>query len=81
MSIAAHQEFLDIFGSEVQLTLLQTNKKHILSHQHIYATFYRLLDPRGLERKKINWNYVLLKDLDKLAKHKLIFSFLETAKL
>ncbi|UZJ64963.1 A/G-specific adenine glycosylase [Sphingobacterium sp. KU25419] len=52
MSIAAHQEFLDIFGSEVQLTLLQTNKKHILSHQHIYATFYRLLDPRGLERKK-----------------------------
>lgn len=81
MSIAAHQEFLDIFGSEVQLTLLKTNKKHILSHQHIYATFYRLLDPRGLERKKINWNYVLLKDLDKLAKHKLIFSFLETAKL
>lgn len=81
MAIVDHQEFLDVFGSDAALTLLQTNKKHILSHQHIYATFYRLLDPRGLEQKKINWNYVLLKDLDKLAKHKLIFSFLETAKL
>lgn len=81
MEITVHPEFLDLFGSEVALTLLQTNKKHILSHQNIYATFYSLLSSRDLERKKVNWNYVLLKDLDKLAKHKLIFSFLETAKL
>ncbi|UIR55541.1 A/G-specific adenine glycosylase [Sphingobacterium sp. SRCM116780] len=81
IEIVGKEEFMAIFGSEVQLELLQTNKKHILSHQNIFASFYRILTPFSLDQKKINWNYVLLKDLDKLAKHKLIFSFLETAKL
>ncbi len=81
LEITAHPEFLALFGPEVTISLLQRNKKHVLSHQNIYATFYSVLSSRDLEQKKVNWNYVLLKDLDKLAKHKLIFSFLETAKL
>ncbi|MFD2903017.1 A/G-specific adenine glycosylase [Sphingobacterium anhuiense] len=81
LEITAHPEFLALFGTEVTISLLQRNKKHVLSHQNIYATFYSVLSSRDLEKKKVNWNYVLLKDLDKLAKHKLIFSFLETAKL
>lgn len=50
--------------------------KHILSHQNIYARFYRLENLPEVKGKKEEWNYFLSENLDKLAKHKLIFSFL-----
>lgn len=50
--------------------------KHVLSHQNIYARFYRLSGINGVLEKKDSWNYFLLENLDKLAKHKLIFSFI-----
>ncbi|TJZ60445.1 A/G-specific adenine glycosylase [Sphingobacterium olei] len=50
--------------------------KHILSHQNIYARFYRLENLPEVKEKKEEWNYFLSENLDKLAKHKLIFSFL-----
>lgn len=50
--------------------------KHILSHQNIYAQFYRLSGANIPKRKKDNWNYCMSENLDKLAKHKLIFSFI-----
>lgn len=50
--------------------------KHVLSHQNIYAKFYRINDVESIQEKKDSWDYYLLENLDKLAKHKLIFSFL-----
>lgn len=50
--------------------------KHVLSHQNIYAKFYRISDLNQINNEKEEWNYVLLEKLDRLAKHKLIFSFI-----
>lgn len=52
--------------------------KQVLSHQHIFAQFYLLPEGMTVKNKKINWLYTLSENLDKLAKHKLIFSFLRT---
>ena len=50
--------------------------KHILSHQNIYARFYRVKEIFDVSEKKPNWHYCFSEKLDKLAKHKLIYSFL-----
>lgn len=50
--------------------------KHVLSHQNIYAKFYIINDLDQINNEKEEWNYVLLEKLDSLAKHKLIFSFI-----
>ncbi|WP_166332496.1 A/G-specific adenine glycosylase [Sphingobacterium chungjuense] len=52
--------------------------KQVLSHQHIYAQFYLLPENTEIKNKKTDWEYILSDKLDKLAKHKLIFSFLRT---
>ncbi|WON95887.1 A/G-specific adenine glycosylase [Sphingobacterium sp. UGAL515B_05] len=69
--------FVSYFGHGTHLNILQKQTKHILSHQNIYATFFEVRLKGDLIQKKSNWDYVILKDLDKLAKHKLIFTFLE----
>ncbi len=51
--------------------------KHILSHQNIYARFFRLPNAKDILEKKDTWHYFLLENLDKLAKHKLVFSFID----
>ncbi|MDR0263057.1 MAG: A/G-specific adenine glycosylase [Sphingobacterium sp.] len=71
------EDFIRYFGTNVNLRVLQTQTKHVLSHQNIYATFFEVRLEGDLIQKKSNWDYVFLKDLDKLAKHKLIFTFLE----
>ncbi|WP_333865879.1 A/G-specific adenine glycosylase [Sphingobacterium sp.] len=71
------EDFIRYFGADVNLRVLQTQTKHVLSHQNIYATFFEVRLEGDLIQKKSNWDYVFLKDLDKLAKHKLIFTFLE----
>lgn len=50
--------------------------KQVLSHQNIFAKFYRITAESLPTEKKEGWNYHLLENLDKLAKHKLIFSFI-----
>lgn len=50
--------------------------KQVLSHQNIYAKFYRIAESHLIMKKKDGWDYHLLEKLDKLAKHKLIFSFI-----
>jgi len=78
ITIAALKEqdiFKAFFLGEVELKLLSKPKKHVLSHQNIYATFIELLGAQQCNKKN-TWNYVLLKDLDTLAKPKLIFTFL-----
>ncbi|MCI0920522.1 A/G-specific adenine glycosylase [Sphingobacterium rhinopitheci] len=68
-------EYQQYFGS-VLLEPVGEQVKHILSHQNIHAKFYRITEPHLIIQKKEGWNYHLLEKLDKLAKHKLIFSFI-----
>ena len=49
--------------------------KHVLSHQNIFARFYRISELPEVKEKKICWDYFLLEKIDILAKHKLIFTF------
>jgi len=65
------------YFSGVTLEPLGVAIKHVLSHQNIYAKFYRITDVHLIKEKKESWNYHLLENLDKLAKHKLIFSFID----
>lgn len=54
--------------------------KHVLSHQNIHARFYMIHNASALKVKKSEWNYFFWEKIDRLAKHKLIFSFLERNK-
>ncbi|NGF55651.1 A/G-specific adenine glycosylase [Parapedobacter sp. SGR-10] len=49
--------------------------KHVLSHQNIYARFYRIAEGIEVKEKKSQWRYFLSEKIDTLAKHKLIFTF------
>lgn len=69
-------DFEQLFGSACELELISTPKKHVLSHQNIYASFIEIKNFDQLAKKKRVWNYVFIKDLDTLAKPKLIFTFL-----
>lgn len=65
-----------------QLPVLVSGQiKHILTHQNIYAQFFKLPVSAKVYQKKSHWNYTFSENLDTLAKHKLIFSFLERNKL
>ena len=75
--ILEHELFVQYFGHTANINILQKQTKHVLSHQNIYATFFEVRLAGSLIQKKSSWDYVFLKDLDKLAKHKLIFTFLE----
>lgn len=75
MALTALPEYKAYFGDS-SLEPIGVPVKHVLSHQNIYAKFYRITEPHLLMKKKESWNYHLLEKLDKLAKHKLIFSFI-----
>jgi len=68
--------FVDWFGEKATLTVLSKPPKHLLSHQQIFATFIQVEDIAPNDNKKDLWNYVFTKDLDTLAKPKLIFTFI-----
>lgn len=70
-------EFQDYFEGNIVLTPVGSVVKHILSHQNIHARFYMVESAADIKTTKNNWDYFLLEKIDKLAKHKLIFSFLE----
>ncbi|MFZ4862294.1 A/G-specific adenine glycosylase [Sphingobacterium sp. Mn56C] len=73
LDTADYQKFL----SSGYLEPIGGRVKHVLSHQNIYARFYKWNGQLKDGEKKEGWNYFLLENLDKLAKHKLIFSFLD----
>lgn len=75
-SLIQHEEYIRHFGHQVPVRIGEP-VKHVLSHQNIYARFYRLPLGAVVYQKKSNWFAVFSENLDKLAKHKLIFSFLE----
>ncbi|MEH6304518.1 A/G-specific adenine glycosylase [Olivibacter sp. CPCC 100613] len=68
--------FQQLFGVDCELEIVSTPKKHVLSHQNIYASFIEIKNLGHLKEKKKVWNYVFIKDLNTLAKPKLIFTFL-----
>lgn len=68
------------FGQDVSLFPFGQQVKHVLSHQNIYTQFYCVSGYPSLAGKKSLGNYFIWDKIDKLAKHKLIFSFLEKNK-
>ena len=75
--LIAQEDFEQYFKPDTVLCPVGTQVKHVLSHQNIYARFYQVEDIQMLKKKKKNWHYYYFEKIDKLAKHKLIFSFLE----
>lgn len=75
-----HPHFPEFFGAKASVKLLHGPVKHILSHQNIYAKFYVVETGLVSPELREGWSYVPLEDVDSLAKHKLIFTFLETYK-
>lgn len=69
-------EFRELFLTS-DLVQVGPMVKHVLSHQNIYAKFYEIRQSSSLRFQNSNWDYFLSEEIDKLAKHKLIFSFLE----
>ncbi|HIY75557.1 MAG TPA: A/G-specific adenine glycosylase [Candidatus Sphingobacterium stercorigallinarum] len=71
------QEEFQAYFADAELRSLGPAVRHLLSHQRIYAHFY-VIEWSGQQGvKKSHWDYHLLENLDKLAKHKLISSFVE----
>ena len=70
-------DFREFFEDGAVLLPLGQPIKQVLSHQNIHAKFYLLGDVAQLKKKKKNWDYHYCEKIDTLAKHKLIFSFLE----
>jgi len=75
--LATTAEVVNVFGSNADLKLITGPVKHVLSHQNLFAQFVAITPQGRVIEKKINWNYVFIKDLGTLAKPKLIYSFLE----
>ena len=75
--LAVHPDVIKTFGVDLTFSYRSKEYKHVLSHQNIYARFILLEGSVINLDEKRTWNYVLIKDLDKLAKSKLIVSFLD----
>jgi len=75
--LAGHPDVIACFGTDADLHLLSGPVKHVLSHQNLFAQFIAAAPGEGRIAKKINWDYVFIKDLGTLAKPKLIYSFLK----
>ncbi len=65
------------FGESCQLTYWKGPLKHVLSHQIIYANAWIVTESSLENEKKVNYNYVNLKELNTLAKPKLVSLILE----
>lgn len=72
-----HPSVIETFGQNFTLLYRSGGYKHVLSHQNIHARFIEIAETKINFNENNTWNYVLIKELDKLAKSKLIVSFLE----
>lgn len=77
LQLIERPEFEQLFGKNVLIEEIYRPKKHVLSHQNIYAAFYKLTDAQVVLEKNSSMDYVIKKELDTLAKPKLIFAFLK----
>lgn len=71
-------DLIEWFGKQIVLTPVSGVVKHVLSHQNLHAQFFEVRGQELSSEKKTAWNYVLLKDLNKLAQPKLIYAFLSS---
>lgn len=73
--LADHAMLSEWFSTGFSIVPVSGVVKHVLSHQNLHAQFFEV---RGafLRSENTVWDYVLLKDLNNLAKPKLIYSFL-----
>ncbi len=74
--LTGYQEVIECFGIGTSLQLIAGPVKHVLSHQNLFAQFISVNVDPGSIRKKLKWDYVFIKDLNTLAKPKLIYSFI-----
>lgn len=72
-----NSDLQEVFGKGFRVIYSSETIKHVLSHQNIHARFFEIINIEGKLIKNRNCNYVLIKDLDKLAKSKLTVSFCE----
>jgi len=75
--LASAEEVVCVFGQGAGLRRIAGPVKHVLSHQNLFAQFVEVDLRTPLTNKKMNWNYVFIKDLGTLAKPKLIYSFIK----
>jgi len=75
ISVISRQEVKDLFGDDIVLVKSETAKKHVLTHQHIYAQFIMIDVPADFKHPE-KLNRVDLADLEKIAMPKIIYTFL-----
>src|SRR5690606_18543385 len=75
--LVANEAVVARFGPDIGLRLVGGPVKHVLSHQNLHAQFIVVDGHNGFYGKKMEWDYVFIKDLGTLAKPKLIYSFLK----
>lgn len=73
--IKGNLTFQEAFGAETQIIYGSSSIKHVLSHQNIHTRFFEIVNFKKNPSKNKEWDYVLIKDLDKLAKSTLTFTF------
>lgn len=76
--LIVHHDVVNAFGTDLTIKFISKPYKHVLSHQNIYARFFEISQTTLDLNENTAWNYVLIKDLDKLAKPKLIVFFMES---
>src|SRR5690606_35797338 len=74
--LCASKEFKEQIGKDVKFMYESKVEVQILSHQKIFAKFFEVENTSQLTSKNRAGNYVFIKELDNLAKPKLIVSFL-----
>ncbi|MES2377066.1 MAG: A/G-specific adenine glycosylase [Bacteroidota bacterium] len=66
---------VNYFGTDIKIAAVSENKKHVLTHQHLYIRFIALtIPPKDV---KPNWVFIKVKNLRKLPLPKPIFIFLD----
>ncbi len=70
-----------LFGDTAEVLSVSRTYKHLLSHQKLHARFITLSGYTLSSHKKTGWNSFFTKELDTLAKPKLIYAFLQDRKL
>ena len=75
VSLISQQEVKELFGDAIALIGAETAKKHVLTHQHIYAQFIMIDVPADFKHPE-KFIRVELAGLEKIAMPKIIYTFL-----
>lgn len=75
--LVSSADFIDHFGTQVQIQAVYGPVKHLLSHQKLHARYIVIKGFKDGFKSKKPWFYVNYDELEHLAQPKLIFAFLE----